>query len=87
MANMFESIGEFLAAQLIGQDPATGEIPSQTTSNLIESLGVSGQAEGILGDVLKQIQFTETRPMFFDLIRRIESDNEKMATTGTTTAK
>ena len=87
MANMFESIGEFLAAQLIGQDPATGEIPSQTTSNLIKSSGVFGQAEGVLGDVLKQIQFTETRPMFFDLIRRIESDNEKMATTGTTTAK
>jgi hypothetical protein len=87
MANMFESIGEFLAAQLIGQDPATGEIPSQTTSNLIESSGVSGQAEDVLSDVLKQIQFTETRPMFFDLIRRIESDNRKMANPGTTTAK
>ena len=79
MANMFESIGEFLAAQLIGQDPATGEIPSQTTSNLIKSSGVFGQAEGVLGDVLKQIQFTETRPMFFDLIRRIESDNKRAA--------
>ena len=84
---MFESIGEFLAAQLIGQDPATGEIPSQITSNLIESSGVSGQAKDVLGDVLKQIQFTETRPMFFDLIRRIESDNRKMANPGTTTAK
>ena len=35
-----------------------------------------------LADVLKQIQFTETRPMFFDLIRRIESDNRKMANPG-----
>jgi len=45
------------------------------------------EAQDLLNNLLEQVQYTDERDDFLNLIRKIESDNNPMASPGTTTAK
>ena len=45
------------------------------------------ESQDLLNNLLEQVQYTDGRDDFLNLIRKIESDNNPMASPGTTTAK